>query len=149
MDNGIVMDNLEQAQAFFRQDRFATDSGMTVEDASAGRSVIRLALTEAHRNAVGGVMGGVILAMADFACAVASNFGTGTGQYVSADAHVSFLRPCRGGIITAEAVCLKSGEKLSFFEVLIRDEQDVPLAKAAFTMCRVKPSPSNHMNTNQ
>ena len=79
MDNGIVLETLEQARAFFQKDRFAAGSGMTVEEASPGRAVISLCLTEAHRNAVGGVMGGVLLTMADFACAVASHFGTGAG----------------------------------------------------------------------
>lgn len=137
MDNGIVLETLEQARAFFQKDRFAAGSGMTVEEASPGRAVISLCLTEAHRNAVGGVMGGVLLTMADFACAVASHFGTGAGQHVSADAHMSFLNPCRDDVLRAEAACLKPGKRLSWYEVLIRDGQDTIVAKATFTMCRI------------
>ena len=137
MDSGIVLETLEQARAFFQKDRFAAGSGMTVEEVSPGRAVISLCLTEAHRNAVGGVMGGVLLTMADFACAVASHFGTGTGQHVSADAHMSFLNPCRDDVLRAEAACLKPGKRLSWYEVLIRDGQDTLVAKAAFTMCRI------------
>ena len=137
MGNGIVLETLEQARAFFQKDRFAAGSGMTVEEASPGRAVISLCLTEAHRNAVGGVMGGVLLTMADFACAVASHFGPGAGQHVSADAHVSFLNPCRGQTLRAEATRLKGGKKLSWYEVLIRDEGDTLIARADFTMYRV------------
>ena len=137
MDSGIVLETLEQARAFFQKDRFAAGSGMTVEEVSPGRAVISLCLTEAHRNAVGGVMGGVLLTMADFACAVASHFGPGAGQHVSADAHVSFLNPCRGQTLRAEAARLKGGKKLSWYEVLIRDEGDTLIARAAFTMYRV------------
>ena len=137
MDSGIVLETLEQARAFFQKDRFAAGSGMTVEEVSPGRAVISLCLTEAHRNAVGGVMGGVLLTMADFACAVASHFGPGAGQHVSADAHVSFLNPCRGQTLRAEATRLKGGKKLSWYEVLIRDEGDTLIARAAFTMYRV------------
>ena len=137
MDSGIVLETLEQARAFFQKDRFAAGSGMTVEEVSPGRAVISLCLTEAHRNAVGGVMGGVLLTMADFACAVASHFGPGAGQHVSADAHVSFLNPCRGQTLRAEASRLKGGKKLSWYEVLIRDEGDTLIARAAFTMYRV------------
>ena len=128
---------LDRARAFFRKDRFASGSGMTIEDAAPGFARIRLLLTEAHQNAMGFLMGGVLLTMADFACAVASHFGPGAGQHVSADAHVSFLNPCRGQTLRAEATRLKGGKKLSWYEVLIRDEGDTLIARAAFTMYRV------------
>ena len=128
---------LDQARAFFAKDRFAAGSGMTIEDVAPGRALISLALTDRHRNAVGGVMGGVLLTMADFSCAVASHFGPGAGQHVSADAHVSFLNPCRGQTLRAEATRLKGGRRLSWYEVLIRDELDTRIAKATFTMYRV------------
>ena len=128
---------LDQARAFFAKDRFAAGSGMIIEDAAPGHALVSLTLTDRHRNAVGGVMGGVLLTMADFACAVASHFGPGAGQHVSADAHVSFLNPCRGQTLRAEATHLKGGKKLSWYEVLIRDEGDTLIARAAFTMYRV------------
>ena len=141
MDTIPELATLDQARAYFREDRFATDAGMTIESAAPGRAVIRLTLTEAHQNARGFLMGGVPLTMADFACAVASHYGAGAGLWVSADAHVSFLNPCRGQELLAEATCLKRGRKLSWSEVLIRDELDTPVAKATFTMCKVDFSP--------
>ena len=137
MDTTPELLTLDQARAFFRKDRFASGSGMTIEDAAPGFARIRLLLTEAHQNAMGFLMGGVLLTMADFACAVASHFGPGAGQHVSADAHVSFLNPCRGQTLRAEASRLKGGKKLSWYEVLIRDEGDTLIARAAFTMYRV------------
>ena len=128
---------LDRARTFFAKDRFAAGSGMIIEDAAPGFARIRLLLTEAHQNAMGFLMGGVLLTMADFACAVASHFGPGAGQHVSADAHVSFLNPCRGQTLRAEASRLKGGKKLSWYEVLIRDEGDTLIARAAFTMYRV------------
>lgn len=128
---------LDQARAFFAKDRFAAGSGMTIENVAPGRALISLALTDRHKNAMGGVMGGVLLTMADFACAVASHFGPGAGQHVSADAHVSFLNPCGGQTLRAEATRLKGGGRLSWYEVLIRDELNTPVAKATFTMYRV------------
>ncbi len=141
----MELTSLEAARSFFQGDRFAAGSGMTIEEAAPGRSLISLVLTDRHRNAVGGVMGGVVLTMADFACAVATHYGPGAGQWVSADAHVSFLNPCRGKALTAEAVCIRPGRRLSWYEVNIRDDLDVPLAKATFTMCKVdaKPAPQN------
>ena len=135
MDTTMELATLDQARAFFQGDRFAAGSGMTIEDAAPNRSRIRLVLTDRHKNAVGGVMGGVPLTMADFACAVASHYGPGAGQWVSADAHVSFLNACRGQELIAEATCLKRGKKLAWYEVLIRDEMGNAVAKATFTMC--------------
>ena len=137
MDTTPELLTLDQARAFFRKDRFASGSGMTIEDAAPGFARIRLLLTEAHQNAMGFLMGGVLLTMADFACAVASHFGPTAGQHVSADAHMSFLNPCRDDVLRAEAACLKPGKRLSWYEVLIRDGQDTLVAKATFTMCRI------------
>lgn len=137
MDTTPELLTLDQARAFFRKDRFASGSGMTIEDAAPGFARIRLLLTEAHQNAMGFLMGGVALTMADFSCAVASHFGPGAGQWVSVDAQVSFLNPCRGQTLLCEATRLKGGKKLSWYEVLIRDEGDTLIARAAFTMYRV------------
>ena len=137
MDTTPELLTLDQARAFFRKDRFASGSGMTIEDAAPGYARIRLPLTEAHQNAMGFLMGGVTLTMADFSCAVASHFGPGAGQWVSVDAQVSFLNPCRGQTLLCEATRLKGGKKLSWYEVLIRDEGDTLIARAAFTMYRV------------
>ncbi len=137
MEANIELTTLDQARTFFQGDRFAAGSGMTIEDAAPGRARISLVLTDRHRNAVGGVMGGVVLTMADFACAVATHYGPGAGRHVSADAHVSFLDPCKGRELWAEANRLKGGRKLSWYEVLIRDEQGALVARADFTMYRV------------
>ena len=138
MTDGIMMDTLQQARDFFQNDRFATENGMTIRDASQRHALIGLVLTGTHRNAAGSVMGGVLFTMADFACAVAANFGSGTGLHVSADANVRFLRPCSGGTLAAEAICVKHGDKLSFYDVSISDETGAEIAAASFTMCRVK-----------
>lgn len=137
MDRTLELTTLEAARSFFQGDRFAAGSGMIIEDAAPGRSRISLVLTDRHRNAVGGVMGGVVLTMADFACAVATHYGPGAGRWVSADAQVSFLNSCKGRTLFAEATRLKEGRRLSWYEVCIRDELDTPIARATFTMYRV------------
>ena len=144
MDTNPELTTLDEARTFFQGDRFAAGSGMTIEDAAPNRSSISLVLTDRHRNAVGGVMGGVVLTMADFACAVATHYGLGAGQWVSADAHVSFLNPCKGRELWAEAACLKGGRRLSWYEVTIRDELGTLVAKATFTMCKVDARPDPH-----
>ena len=137
MDREIILETPEQARAFFANDRFAASAGMRIEEVSPRHAVISLRLNETHRNAAGGVMGGVLFTMADFACAVAAHFGAETGAYVSADANIRFLNACSGDHLTAEADCVKNGGRLSFYEAAVRDDAGVLLAKASFTMCRV------------
>ena len=138
MTDEIVIETLEQAREFFSNDRYATDSGMYIEKVSPRYALIRMPIDERHQNARGSLMGGVILTIADFACAVACKFGLDTGAYVSADAHTSFLSACRGKELIAEAICIKQGGRLAFYEVSITDELETPVARSNFTMYRVK-----------
>ena len=69
------MTNLEEARAYFAQDRFATENGAVIREIGEGYAVCSLELTERHRNALGNVMGGAVFMLGDFAFAVASNYG--------------------------------------------------------------------------
>ena len=63
--------SLEEAQAYFQGDRFASGNGITLEALSEERSAAGMVLRDNHRNALGGVMGGAIFTLADFASAAA------------------------------------------------------------------------------
>ena len=128
---------LEEAREFFKNDRFATENGMEILSVEKGRSVIHLNLTESHKNAAGGVMGGVMFTMADFSCAVAANFNSDS-LFVSVDSGIKFLSACRGKELFAKASCIKSGRSVAFFESEIKDELDNLVAKATFTMYGIK-----------
>ena len=64
---------LEEAQEIFKGDRFATVNGMHIDELGEDWCVCSMTLTDDHRNAYGGVMGGVTFTLADFALAVTSN----------------------------------------------------------------------------
>ena len=64
---------LKEAQEVFRGDRFATANGMQIDELGEDWCVCSMTLTENHRNAYGGVMGGVIFTLADYALAVTAN----------------------------------------------------------------------------
>ena len=66
-------DDIESAREFFYKDKFAVDTGVTLDELSEDHAICSLKLTDNHRNAYGGVMGGVIFTLADFAFAVLSN----------------------------------------------------------------------------
>ncbi len=137
MTDDMKAEQLEEIREFFKKDRFAASNGMEVEDAGKGYSLIKLRITEDHKNALGFLMGGVLAAMADFACAVASGSGFKNDVYVSADAHVSFLSAVKGNTLYAAATCIKEGGRLSYYDVIIKDETGKDIAKALFTMYRV------------
>ena len=64
---------LEEAKEFFKDDGFASANGVVLEELDDTHSVSSLVLTERHKNAMGGVMGGAIFTLADFAFATLSN----------------------------------------------------------------------------
>ena len=49
--------SIDDARAFFAGDRFATESGMTLEELDESHAVTSVEIGARHRNALGGVMG--------------------------------------------------------------------------------------------
>ena len=87
------MMTLDEARAFFREDRFATElAGITIEDVREQSVRCVMPITPGHRNAAGAVMGGAIFTLADFAFAVAANVGG--VLTVTTTASVSFVGTC-------------------------------------------------------
>ena len=126
-----VFSSLEEARAYFVRDQFATSNGMTVEALTEDGAVCAMALTERHLNAVGGVMGGAILALADFTFAVASN--NDHSPTVAQQVSLNFLNATKGTRLISTAVCRKSGRTSSVFNVEIKDDLGRDIAQAVFT----------------
>ena len=87
---------IEEARAYFSKDRFATDNGMMLEELDESHAVTSLALGERHRNAFGGVMGGAIFTLADFAFAALTN--SCEKVTVAQQVSINYLSPCKGEI---------------------------------------------------
>lgn len=113
-------ETLEQVRAFFRNDRFATESGAVIEQVEDGFARCSMTLTEHHRNAVGAVMGGALFTLADFAFAVASNW-QGT-VHVSRTSQITFLGTAKGGQLIAAARRVKEGRQTCYYLVEITDD---------------------------
>ena len=69
------MTKLEEARLFFAKDRFATENGAVIDEIGEHYAICSMEITPHHQNAAGRVMGGAVFMLADFAFAVASNFG--------------------------------------------------------------------------
>ena len=117
---------LEEARAFFTGDRFAMHNGMHLDELTDGGCTVSMDLREEHRNALGGVMGGVIFTLADFAFAVASN--NDHRSTVALDVNIHFLSGTKGQRLTAKARCVKSGRTTAVYEITVTDDTERTVA---------------------
>ena len=97
--------------------------GMSIAEMAEGRVVIRVEIQPSQLNADGIVHGGVLPAIADGAMgnALRTLYGA-SAQVLTAELHLHYLRPVSGGALIAEGRVVRSGRRLSFGEVEIRDE---------------------------
>ena len=132
------MQNTEAARAFFSRDTFATETaGIVIVEAKPGYAKCQMAVTDAHLNAAGTVMGGAIFTLADFTFAVAAN--DETGATVSLSATIEYLRPGRGPVLYAETSCDGSTRSVAFYTVLVTDCEGHTVAKLMGTgFCKQK-----------
>ncbi len=112
--------SLEEAREYFKGDRYAAESGVELTDLSDDHCVCRMELRPIHMNANGGVMGGAIFTLADFAFAVIANHihMPTVAQQIS----INYLNAPKGKILTATAGCRKSGRSSTIINVDITDE---------------------------
>ena len=123
--------SLEEARAFFVKDRFATENNMTLEALTEDGAVCAMQITERHLNAEGHLMGGAILALADFTFAAAAN--NAHHPTVAQQVSLNFLNASKGKQLTATASCLKSGRTSCVYVIRIRDDLGKDIAQAMFT----------------
>lgn len=112
--------SLEEAREFFYKDKFAVETGVTLDELTEDKAICSLEITNIHKNAYGGVMGGVIFTLSDFAFAVLSNqlHQPTVAQQVS----INYLSAPKGNKLTAEAYCRKNGRTSSIIIVDVSDD---------------------------
>ncbi len=127
------MSKLEEAREMFSKDLYASKlSGITVEEVGENYAKCAMKLTDDHKNAYGGIMGGAIYTLADLAFAVASNFDK-PASTVSLVGTATFLSMTRGSILYAEASLIKDGKTNCFYDVRVYDDLGRDIAVVSFT----------------
>ena len=123
--------DIEEARAFFKGDLFATGNGMVIDELGEDWCICSMDIRPDHRNATGGIMGGVIFTLGDFAFAVASNqiHRLTVGQQMS----INFLNGTKGNKLFAQAICKKNGRSLSIFNIYITDDLGKDIAQLITT----------------
>ena len=119
--------NIEEARAYFSGDRFATENGMTLEELDGDHAVTSLTLEVRHKNAYGGVMGGAIFTLADFAFAALTN---GRGKVtVAQQVSINYLSAAKGTKLTATARYRKDGRSSCVVNVDVVDDTGREIAQ--------------------
>ena len=132
--------SLEQARAFFEGDRYAMENGIRLEEILPDGTVCSMTLTGHHHNAEGGVMGGAVLTLIDFAFATAAcNVHRPT---VAQQISMNFLNASRGHVLTARSVCRKDGRTSCVYQVDITDDLGRDIAQAVVTGFKMQPPSS-------
>ena len=128
---------IEEARAFFSGDRFATENGMTLDELDERHAVCSLVLAERHLNAQGGVMGGAIFTLADFAFAALTN--DRDRSTVAQQVSVNYLAAPKGGRIVATARWRKDGRSSCVVNVDVVDDTGRDIAQFVGTGFKLKP----------
>ena len=123
----VNFETLESAREFFYKDKFAVNTGIVLDEITEDEAICSLELNDEHRNAYGGVMGGVIFTLADFAFAVLSNQIHQLTVAQQVDIH--YLSAPKGDKLIAKATCRKSGRTSSIVNVDISDDLDRDVAQ--------------------
>ena len=110
----------EEAREYFKGDQFATSNGMQLDELTEEYSVCSMTLTDKHKNANGGIMGGVIFTLADLAFAALTNqvHMPSVAQQVS----INYLSAPKGDRLIARAAIKKSGRSSTIINVDVTDD---------------------------
>ncbi len=122
-----VFATLDEVREHFKKDTFATNAGMQVDDYCDDGCTCSVILGDGHRNAYGGVMGGVIFTLADLALAVTAN--NIHSLSVAQSVNINYLSAPKGKKLIAKAKCIKNGKTTSVITVNVSDDtgRDVAL----------------------
>ena len=123
--------SIDEARAYFAGDIYAMESGVTLDALEGSTAVCSMPITQRHTSANGGVMGGAIFTLADFAGAVAGNniHRPTVAQQVSCN----FLSGSRGSRLIATTRCRKDGKTTCVINIDVVDDLGRDIAQFVMT----------------
>jgi len=114
-----------------QNDRMAQLLGLRLLRVELNYALVEMEIRDDHANGIGGLHGGVIFTLADYAFAVACN--SGGVPTVAVNANISYFKAAKGKIITAEAKEVSSGRKICCCQVDVFDEDKTLIARFSGT----------------
>ena len=126
-----TFNSLEEAKKYFEGDKYAMITGVELDELCDEYSLASLLLGDNHKNANGGIMGGAIFTLADFAFAVLANHlhRPTVAQQVS----MNFLGAPKGGRLFAKAICKKNGSRTVLVNIDVTDDTGRDVAQLVTT----------------
>lgn len=118
---------IEDAKDYFSHDRFATENGIALEEVDERHAVASLVVSDRHLNAYGGVMGGAIFTLADFAFAALTN--DRKRKTVAQQVSINYLSAPKSGRLTATARYRKDGRSSCVVNVDVTDDTGRDIAQ--------------------
>lgn len=118
--------NINKIENFFKDDTFAMLLGISIDEVNENGAVCSMTLGADHYNAGGGVQGGVIYTLADFAFAVASN--SRGNLTVTLDSNISYLKSAKGDKLVAKAKLISSTKHTCHYEIEVFDTNNTLVA---------------------
>lgn len=124
---------LETVRNYFSADLYAVQtSAIRIVDAEPGKAVVAVTIDERHCNAKGGVMGGLLLTMADFASAIADWKEDEINLTVASS--MQFTSAPKDNELTATSTASRRGRTMGFYDIDIRDGSGKLVAKGSYTL---------------
>ena len=122
-----TFNSVEEAKEYFKNDKFAYNSGMELEDLGDDFSLCSMELNDGHLNANGGIMGGVMFTLCDLAFAALANHihMPTVAQQVS----INYLNAPKGKELIAKATCKKEGRNSTIINVDVVDDTGRDIAQ--------------------
>jgi acyl-CoA thioesterase len=113
--------------------------GIELVTSEPGKAVLKMQVRPDMLNGVGWLQGGILVALADEAMALAIYPMLSPGEGIATISEsTSFVKGTRGGVIIAEGTVLKKGRRVAFCEgeVLMENEEKILLSRttAAFAV---------------
>jgi acyl-CoA thioesterase len=119
--------DIEEAREHFKKDRFASTSGMVLDELGDDYSLCSVVLNENHQNAYGGIMGGAIFTLADLAfAALCNNIHQPT---VAQQVSINYLGAPKGEKMYARAYIKKDGKRTCTINVDVTDDTGRDIAQ--------------------
>lgn len=124
----VSEEKMQELKDFFKKDRYATMSGCEILEVDKGYCKAVMHCDENHRNGYGGIMGGAMFTLMDFAFAVASN--EGGVKTVATTCTITYVGNTDNNELYATATCLKDGRSTCLYQVEVLDANGKKLAYA-------------------
>ena len=127
---------IDEAREYFSKDRVATENGMTLDEVDATHAVASLTIDSRHKNAFGGVMGGAIFTLADFAFAALTN--DRERVTVAQQVSINYFSQPKGARLVATARYKKDGRNSCVVNVDVVDDSGREIAQFVGTGFKLK-----------